>query len=179
MDEWTRNQVDAIRTLVAAAEQLEIPLWLESGWAINARLNRITRLHEDVDVVYPKEREAEYVALLARLGFGGREETGCGFLIRRKALVLDTEPCDLTRGEYGFPGYPPGSCPLPKQGALDGSPVRCVSSEALYVELLGAQVEIPPEEWRVKDFQSLRLVEEHLDPRTWDVLRKEYVPALL
>src|SRR5689334_5723973 len=93
MDELTRRQAEVIRALFDRAEASGFPLWLESGWAIDARLGRITRAHEDVDVVYPKEREGDYLALLRSLGFGEREDTGYGFLISREGVLLDTEPC--------------------------------------------------------------------------------------
>jgi hypothetical protein len=56
-----------------------IKLWLESGWAIDARLGRVTRVHEDIDIAYPQEHHDVYVKLLiraARLRFFNEPKRG-------------------------------------------------------------------------------------------------------
>jgi 2''-aminoglycoside nucleotidyltransferase len=162
MDELTRKQSELIRTLFEAADARGFPLWLENGWAIDARLGRVTRSHGDIDIAYPAEREAEYVALLAELGFRDREDADYGFLIRREDLLIDTEACRWSDGEYGFPGFPEGSCPLNPEGSIQGTRVRCVSWEALYYELLEYIDEIPEAEWRGQDFVSRGIIEANL-----------------
>lgn len=59
MNDLTQRHLVVIRDLFTAAEQRSLPLWLENGWAIDARLRRVTRDHEDIDVVYPQQRETE------------------------------------------------------------------------------------------------------------------------
>ncbi len=59
-----------IQQLMAAAEARNLPLWLQGGWAIDARLGRITREHGDVDLAFPGERQAEFIGLLLALGGG-------------------------------------------------------------------------------------------------------------
>ncbi len=164
MDE-NRLQIDAIRALFTAAEARGIPLWLESGWAIDARLGKITRPHEDIDIAFPKDRESEYRGLIESLGYRDHEYLDYGFLSWRGPLCLDSEPCYQTGGEYGFVDFPQGSCPLSKEGTIEGFPVRCVSWEAIYFEILGYIRDIPKNQWRPKDFESLRLVETSLDER--------------
>jgi aminoglycoside 2''-adenylyltransferase len=173
LDELTRRHIQVIRALLDGAGAAGFPLWLESGWAIDARLGRITRPHEDIDVAYPKDREEDYLTLLRSLGFGGREDTDYGFLIRQGDVLVDTEACYRSGDGYGFPGYPPGSCPWEKEGEIAGCAVRCVSWEAMYVEFLGCRVEIPRAEWREKEFESLRRVEAHLDEAVRERLRTE------
>lgn len=153
----------AIQELFTAAEARGIPLWLENGWAIDARLGRITRPHGDIDVAYPKEREAEYQCLLDELGYGKHEFADYGFLSWRGDVCLDSEPCHRLEGRYSFEGFPPGSCPDGKEGVVGGYAVRCVSWEALYFETLGYIQEIPREQWRPKDFDSLRLITTSMD----------------
>ena len=174
MNDLTRRQLVLIRDLFTAAEQRSLPLWLENGWAIDARLRRVTRDHEDIDVVYPKERETEYVKLLHALGFDRRVDTDYGFLIWKGDVLLDTEACHRYENGFGFPGFPPDSCPLVKSGELDGLEVRCVSWEAMYVEFLGYLNEIPTAEWRAKDFESFRLIEAQVPEPVRLRLRREY-----
>ena len=137
-------------------------MWLESGWAIDARLGSITREHEDIDVAYAKDKEEEYENLLSQLGFKGRESTDYGFLIYRNSVLLDTEPCLQTKDGYSFKDFPSGSCPARKEGHLDGFPIRCVSWEAMYYEFLYYLKEIPREKWRSKDFESFKIVTNHV-----------------
>jgi len=171
MDERTRNQSELIPSLFEAAGALDIPLWLESGWAIDARLGRVTRDHGDIDIAYPAEREPDYLALLAEHGFRDREDTDYGFLIYQDDLVIDTESCRWLGTEYGFPEFPEGSCPLSPEGSIQGTPVRCVSWEAMYYELLGYIDEIPEAEWREQDFVSRRIIEANLPVEVRDALR--------
>ncbi|MBV9469439.1 MAG: hypothetical protein JO316_08865 [Abitibacteriaceae bacterium] len=155
--------VTVIRTLFDEAERRGILLWLENGWAIDARLGSITREHEDIDIAFASDKKAAYRELLATMGFNRHEVTDYGFLSRHNGLLLDSEPCFETNGEYGFENFPGGSCPIEKQGVIEGYNVRCVSWEAMYFEFLGYLDEIPREQWREKDFQSLRLIEAHLN----------------
>jgi 2''-aminoglycoside nucleotidyltransferase len=100
-----------IRELFDTAESSGIPLWLESGWAIDARLGMVTRPHDDIDVAYPKEREAEYRHLIDELGYSGHEFLDYGFLSWRGGICLDSEPCHRLDGGYSFVGVSCGLLP--------------------------------------------------------------------
>lgn len=158
--------VAAIRELFDAAEALQMPLWLENGWAIDARIGTVTRPHDDIDVAFPKQRENEYRALIESLGYGDREFLDYGFLSWRGQVCLDSEPCHPVADGYSFEGFPMGSCPGDKEGVILGFPIRCVSWEALYFEMLGYVQEIPEGEWRPKDFESRRIIEANLEAHT-------------
>lgn len=168
----TDLQIALIRYLFSEAERRGIPLWLESGWAIDARPGRVTRIHEDIDVAYPKERESDYLALLRELGFGRFQAESYGFLCWRGDILLDSEPCFREGGAYTFPDFPEGSCPVEKEGTLGGYRVRCLSWEAMYAEFLDYEREVPADEWREKDFESLRAIEAHLGEETRQRLRE-------
>lgn len=168
------EHIAAIRELFDAAEERDLLLWLENGWAIDARLGRITRDHEDIDVAFPKEREDDYLSLIESLGYARHESTDYGFLRWRGEVLLDSEPCWKKAGEYGFENFPTGSCPLAKEGILQGYAVRCVSWEATYFEILGYIREIPEQQWRPKDFQSLRLVQSSLEEGTKRAMEKRH-----
>jgi 2''-aminoglycoside nucleotidyltransferase len=166
------QHLQAIRALFDAAEGRGPPLWLENGWAIDARLGRVTREHGDIDVAFPQDRQGDYLGLLRSLGYGPPEFTDYGFLCWRGELLLDSEPCQESGGEYGFPGFPAGACPLAKEGDLRGYAVRCVSWEAMYFEFLGYLRDIPVQEWREKDHASLRAVEARLTEQVKRWLRE-------
>jgi aminoglycoside 2''-adenylyltransferase len=161
----------AIRELFDAAEARGMPLWLENGWAIDARLGRITRPHDDVDVAFPKHREGEYREFLESLGYGGHEFLEYGFLSWRGQVCIDSEPCQLVRGGYSFEGFPADSCPGDKEGVIQGFPIRCVSWETLYFETLGYLQTIPETQWRSKDFENRRMIEANLDEQTKQAIR--------
>ncbi len=171
-------QIALIRRLFSEAERRGIPLWLESGWAIGARLGRVTRAHEDIDVAYPKEQEAEYLELLRELGFGRYQAESYGFLCRRGEVLLDSEPCFRCGDAYTFPGFPEDSCPLEKEGVLSGFPIRCLSWEAMYVEFLDYEREVPTALWREKDFESLCILEAHLSEPVRQRLRGQVYSGL-
>ena len=169
----TGRHLAVIRRLFGEAERRGILLWFESGWAIDARLGRCTRAHGDIDVAYPKEQEEAYLELLRHLGFGPPERESYGFLSWKEDVLLDSEPCFRIGGAYGFPGFPGGSCPMEKEGLLGGLAVRCLSWEAMYSELLGYMREVPGEQWRAKDFESLRVVEAHVSVGARRRLRRD------
>jgi 2''-aminoglycoside nucleotidyltransferase len=171
------SHVAAIRELFDAADARGIPLWLESGWAIDARLGRITRIHDDIDIAFPHDRQADYVALIEELGYGKHEFLDYGFLSRRGAICLDSECCHEVAEGFSFHSFPPNSCPLGREGSIGEYPVRCVSWPAIYFEILGYLDEIPQAEWRPKDFESLRIVESMLDDDTKGGLQRTHSEA--
>lgn len=166
--------VAAIRELFDAAESRGMPLWLESGWAIDARLGRITRPHGDFDVAFPKHREDEYRELIESLGYGSHEFLDYGFLSWRGQVLLDSEPSHLFDGAYSFKGFPAGSCSDDKEGMILGFPIRCVSWEALYFEMLGYVQNIPEDQWRPRDFESRRIIEANLEERSKQAMKDLY-----
>ncbi|MEG3850547.1 hypothetical protein QT971_25680 [Microcoleus sp. herbarium19] len=57
------QHIALIHHLFTAAETINLPLWLQGGWAIDGKLHRITREHEDIDVAFPADRQAEFISL--------------------------------------------------------------------------------------------------------------------
>jgi 2''-aminoglycoside nucleotidyltransferase len=166
--------IEAIRMLFDEAERRGILLWLENGWAIDARVGRSTRDHEDIDVVFPGEREREYHGLISSLGYGKCEETDCGFLSWKDTILLDSERVYKINGQYNFPGFPSGCFPTEKEGIIEGYAVRCVSWEAMYLEYVGYMDETPKHKWRAKDHEGLRIVESHVDSEVRKALNELY-----
>lgn len=174
----TDQQALIIQQLFTEAEHKGIPLWLESGWAIDARLGRITRMHEDIDIAYPKDQEAAYLDLLQHLGFDRHETMDYGFLRWHGDILIDSEPCHLINGQYNFTAFPARSCPVEKEGVICGYSIRCLSWEALYFEFLGYIQEVPMAQWREKDFYSLQIIEAHLSEERRQSLKQLYANIL-
>ena len=89
-------QLDLLARLLEAAARRELPVWLGGGWAIDARLGRITRAHDDLDLTYPAARHDEFVELIGTLGATVTGITGYGFLADRGGVLLDCEPAHWT-----------------------------------------------------------------------------------
>ena len=116
-DGSTTLHLHFIELIFNAAASQDINLWLESGWAIDARLGRVTREHEDIDIAYPQEHHDAYVKLLTDLGFSGYEQLDYGFLMKQNGVLIDCEPCVKLGGAYELPDFPPGPArPSPRAG---------------------------------------------------------------
>ena len=73
IDDLTRRQLQLIANLAA----LEPTLAFMGGYAEDALLaGRVTREHEDVDVIFPRSEQRLRIAQLAELGFGNWETWG-------------------------------------------------------------------------------------------------------
>src|SRR5687767_7729424 len=87
------THISLIHEILAAAEEQGLPLWLESGWAIDARLGKITREHDDIDLAIPIDRYDQFMSTLQTFGSGKVEKTDYGFLVHVRNILLDCEPC--------------------------------------------------------------------------------------
>jgi aminoglycoside 2''-adenylyltransferase len=166
----TGEQIRVLFAVLDAADGTDLPVWLESGWAIDARLGRVTRDHDDIDLAVPAERMHEFQALLDALGAGSRESMDYGFLVRVDDVLLDCEACHPAGGGYELEGAPPGSCPPDPEGILAGRAVRCTSWPAIAWEYFHYLDEVPFEHWPAKDVSSYALVRHVLGEREVDAL---------
>jgi 2''-aminoglycoside nucleotidyltransferase len=99
------SRISTIQSLFTLSDSQSLPLWLESGWAIDARLGHITREHEDIDVAYPLERHEDYLAILHNLGFDRFPPGSCP---DEKQGLIDGYPLRCLSWEaiyYEFIGY--------------------------------------------------------------------------
>ena len=163
--------IPLIHELFAKAEEKNLPLWLESGWAIDARLHKITREHDDIDLAFPAERQDQLMAILEDFGSGRVEETDYGFLVYVRNVLLDCEPCIQHGKNYELEGVPVNSCPYEKQGIINGTAVRCTSWEAILWEYFGYIDEVDQTSWRAKDFESYSIVCQSLGEAKVEKLR--------
>ena len=103
-------------------EKLEIDVWVDGGWGVDALLGVQTRPHNDLDIAIQQDIKIEH-AKPWNFVLGDRK----GHEIDVHAIVLDKEG----NGLYGPPGkgimYPAGS--LTGTGMIAGHKVRCISLE--------------------------------------------------
>jgi aminoglycoside 2''-adenylyltransferase len=169
-----QEDVSVMFEVLAQTEEQDLPLWLGSGWAIDARLGNITRPHSDIDFAFPAERHAEFLVILQRLGCGPIEFNNYGFLTMLQGVLLDCEPCELRGDAYELDGLP-NSCPWEKQGRILNKEVRCLSWEAIYWDYLYYLEEVPRSQWRETDHSSFLTVCNHLDLATRRELEVQFV----
>jgi aminoglycoside 2''-adenylyltransferase len=156
------EQIELIKTLFAKAEEHGIMLWLQSGWAIDARLGKVMREHDDIDVAFPLEQQEAFEALLKDLGCENKESEKYGFIMHKDGVAIDCEPCVKTDKGYSFDNAPDNSCPLEKEGAIEGFEVRCVTWDYMYYEFLFFKQEVKIEDWSTKHFDSIKIIEQHI-----------------
>jgi 2''-aminoglycoside nucleotidyltransferase len=125
------RHVELIRRLALRAEASDLPLWLTGGWAVDARLGRMTRVHSAIGLAFPGERASEFDHLLQGLAAAQRVARAHGFSVRVEGVQLECEPCTGRHGAYGLDGAPAGACPEIMEGRVGGTPVRCASWQAI------------------------------------------------
>lgn len=150
-------QLDLLARLLDGAQQRGMPVWLGGGWAIDARLGRITREHGDLDLTFPAEQHEAFLELLASLGATVTEVTGYGFLADCAGVLLDCEPAQWNGSAYEVEGTPPGSCPDAPEGVLAGRRVRCNSWAAILWDYFHYADELPRARWAPRHRQSWEL----------------------
>lgn len=166
--------IELIHQLFGEAERKNMPLWLQGGWAIDAKLHRITREHEDIDIAYPGDRTTDFLALLHSLGVIITEQTLYGFLADLRGILLDCEPCIRVGKNYELESLPPGTCPLEPTGNLGGKLLRCTSWEAILWDYFCYIEEVPQSQWYSKDFSSFALAKESFGEAATQLLYEQF-----
>ena len=168
------TQVALILQFLAAADERNLPLWIGGGWAIDARLGRVTRKHDDIDLTFPGERRGELEAIVEMLGGRVTEELDYGFLAEIGDELLDCEPAWWADEAYEIAEAPQGSCPEAAEGVIAGRPVRCNSWEAIIWDYFYYADEVPPVDWPTKHIESYRLACTSLGAEKVEVLRAAF-----
>jgi 2''-aminoglycoside nucleotidyltransferase len=166
--------IQLIHQLFLEADKINLPLWLQGGWAIDAKLNRITREHEDIDIAYPSDRSADFLSLLDDFGCVVTEQISYGFLANRQGILLDCEPCIRIEDQYELEDLPPGTCPLEPTGSLGGKLLRCTSWETILWDYFYYIEEVPQSEWRPKDFSSFAIAKASFGETATGILHEQF-----
>lgn len=124
--------------LYTKLENLEIKIWIDGGWALDALLGEQTRSHEDLDIAVEHRNLANLKAYLESQGYKEmkRDEDKMWDLVMcdDKGHELDIhafsfdDKGSVVEEEY-WDGYLSNS--LTGSGIIDGHTVRCVSPEQL------------------------------------------------
>jgi aminoglycoside 2''-adenylyltransferase len=157
-DRLNDRHLRLIFQMLDEADTLRLPLWLQGGWAVDARLGRITREHHDIDFAVPSDRLEEFESMLARLGAGTPHRVDYGFLVHVDGVLLDCEPCIPAAEGYELGGVPAGACPEAREGVLRGRPVHCASWTAIAWDYFHYLDEVPLARWPAKDRDAWALV---------------------
>src|SRR5574344_1217857 len=168
------TQGTSIHKILAAADERNLPLWIGGGWAIDARLGRVTRKHDDIDLTFPGVRRGELEAIVEMLGGRVMEELDYGFLAEIGDELLDCEPAWWADEAYEIAEAPQGSCPEAAEGVIAGRPVRCNSWEAIIWDYFYYADEVPPVDWPTKHIESYRLACTSLGAEKVEVLRAAF-----
>lgn len=166
--------IPLIKTIFESADVVDLPLWISGGWAIDARLGRVTRQHADIDLTFPADRRDEFDTLIHQLGGSITEFTEYGFLVTVEKVLLDCEPAYLNHSVYEIEDTPAGSCPMAKEGVIDQLQIRCNSWAAILWDYFYYEDEVPFAQWPHKHVFSYALVCEVLGDNTVSSLRNRF-----
>ena len=119
-------------------DELQITVWLDGGWAVDALLGEQTRSHADLDIAIQKDEVEMLRTALVDCGFAEidtDDRTEWNFVMANDSgLQIDFHVIEIDtsgRGIYGPPEdglfYPATS--LRATGVVSGRNVRCISAE--------------------------------------------------
>jgi lincosamide nucleotidyltransferase A/C/D/E len=127
-----------VTSLYAELENLNINIWVDGGWSVDALLGKQTRLHKDLDIAIQQKDVSSLRQLLVEKGYREtklQEARAWNFVLGDDSgreidvhvIVLD----ERGDGIYGPPEngemYPAAS--LTGDGSINGRSVRCISPE--------------------------------------------------
>jgi lincosamide nucleotidyltransferase A/C/D/E len=127
-----------VTSLYTELENLNIKIWVDGGWSVDALLGEQTRLHKDLDIASQQKDISRLRQLLEDKGYREiklREARPWNFVLGDdKGREIDVHVIVIDErgnGIYGPPEnsemYPAAS--LTGTGSIDGRSVRCISPE--------------------------------------------------
>ena len=125
-------------TLYREFENLNIKIWVDGGWGVDALLGKQTRPHKDLDIAVQQEDVPRLRDMLQERGYRDIKLTEAmpwNFVLRdENGREIDVHVIVLDRHGNGLYGptdygevYPPAS--LMGAGSIDSRVVRCISPE--------------------------------------------------
>jgi lincosamide nucleotidyltransferase A/C/D/E len=154
---------DRLLQVVGLLEQHGIDVWIDGGWGVDALLGRVTREHDDLDLVAELRHSERIIDLLAALGY----ELVAGGAPKSFVLVDDVgRQVDVHPVRFGPDGavyqmdggrewvYPAEG--FSGRGSVTGRPVRCLTPEVQVLVHAGYEL-------GEKDYRELFLLRERFD----------------
>lgn len=131
-------QASDITELYTTLGDLNVTIWLDGGWGVDALLGEQTRLHSDLDIVIQKQDVAVLNALLAARGYWEvlrADTTLYNYMLSDNAArLVDVHVIELDASGNGIYGpvedgamYPAAA--LLGRGRIGGQEVRCIAPE--------------------------------------------------
>jgi lincosamide nucleotidyltransferase A/C/D/E len=117
--------------LIRLLEQNDIEVYVDGGWAVDALLERQTRIHDDLDIALPHRSVPRLRTLLASQGFRDQPCKGtweCNFVLAdERGCRVDVHSYTLDDAGNNIHGVPYVRDHFTGRGSINGYPVRCIS----------------------------------------------------
>jgi hypothetical protein len=167
MEESIGRQLRVIRKVIAVTQAADIPLWLFGGWGLDARIGRITRLHDDIEFWVERIHAERSKAVLVEAGAMALTtqppEEACEFTwddLPFSTAYFDRQPdgsISQPLGRFSDWVFPPGSFG-DERGMLDDMPVLAMSVSGM----LAMKEQFPHLRnggpWRQKDINDIEIL---------------------
>jgi hypothetical protein len=167
MDASTEGQLRVIRKVISVMEAAGTSAWLFGGWALDARIGRITREHGDVEFwverIHAERSKAALVEAGATALATQPPEEACEFTwddVLFSTAYFDRRPdgsLDQPLGRFSDWLFPPGSFG-DEPVTLDGTPVLAMSASGM----LAMKEQFPHlrngRPWRQKDIADIEVL---------------------
>lgn len=145
--------IEEIVALVGLFNSEHLEVTIDGGWAVDALLNRETRIHEDLDIALPHKQLRQLLRVLEIRGYVRFNEPWAlehNFIVRDAAsheVDIHTYVLDELGRNIGGVAYKASQ--LSGVGILRGREVRCVPADVLVQFHSGYEVD-------AKDFQDVQ-----------------------
>ena len=164
-------QLELIRELFAECESRNLRIWLLGGWGIDALLGRISREHNDIDILAEASSKENLLAAIEHIG-GESADKPMGWRFCKNNVRVDvtfilyaadgTPISDLKKEDPNVYPWPPSSFPDECNGRLPSLSCRAISWEAQYVAKAGYKDVFPDTALRSKDDLDLETIRRHV-----------------
>jgi len=149
--------------LLEVFERLDLTVWIDGGWGVDALLGEQTRPHADLDIVIQRGEVQPLTEELATLGFEDvitDDRTDWNFVMGDRAgKQVDFHVIEIAEDGRGIYGpaeqglfYPAAS--LRSTGTIGGREVRCISAEFQVQSHTGHEL-------KPGDFSDVHALHEH------------------
>jgi lincosamide nucleotidyltransferase A/C/D/E len=120
--------------LLNISKQIDIPVWIDGGWGVDALVGRQTRQHNDVDVFVELKNGNKFIQMLLSKDYN---EVKMDYTTENHTVwqdsdnrVIDLHLFEIKEDGFLFDGETYPSDTFDGKGTISGIPVRCLTAEA-------------------------------------------------